>query len=98
MVECPSRLLLVTEDAGKGLLGHPAVLELAEHELVVPGQQRAAGVTVVLGRQRLLVDEREEVVDEDGGLGSDGGGSLAVGKAGCVAEGKYIGVSSISYG
>ena len=37
--------MLAAEDALEGLLGYAAVLELAEHELPVASQQRAAGVT-----------------------------------------------------
>lgn len=93
MVEQLVRNLLAAQHPRKGLLDHAAVLELAQHELVVARQQRAAGVAVVLGLVgRRAADGREEVVDQDGRLAGDGRGRLAVGEAGRVSEGEYIGV------
>lgn len=79
MVEHPPGLCLVPQHVRERLLGHTAVLELAEHELIVASEEGAAGVAVVFGLGLLAIYDGEEVVDEDGCLRCDGGGSLAVG-------------------
>lgn len=81
-----------TRDLGERLIGDTAVLELAEHELVVACQQRARGVAGVAGLELLAADGGQQVVDQDGGLGADGGCGLGVGQRGGVTDGEDVGV------
>lgn len=75
------RRLLTPEDPSKSLLRHTSILELAEHELVVTRQKRAARVTVIGGFGFLAGHRREEVVNHDGNLCRDCRRRLAVRQA-----------------
>lgn len=88
VIEDSPRLLLAAKDARESLLGHAAILELTQHELVVAGEKRAAGVAVILGHGCLVLAGQggDQVVDEDGRLGGDGSSSLAVREARCVTK------------
>lgn len=94
VVEQPAGHVLAADagDAGKGLVRDAAVLELAEHELVVARQQGARGVARVAGGELLAADGGQQVVDQDGGLRRDGGGRLGVGQRRGVADGEDVGV------
>jgi hypothetical protein len=91
VVKGPPGLLLTAKDAGKGLLGDAAVLELAQHELVVAGEQGAAGVAVVGGAAFPAGQRGGKVLYQHGGLRRNGRGRLAVGQAGGVADGEDVG-------
>lgn len=93
VVKGAARLDLVdAEPAVKRLLGNAAVLELGEEDLAVLGQERARGVAVVHGVGVLALRRPQQVADEDGGLGGDGGGRLGRRQAGGVAGGPHVGV------
>lgn len=92
VVEQLPRHILATDTRklGEGLLGHTAVLEFAEHQLVVAGQKGARCVAAVAGVELLAADGSEQVVHEHRCLRCDGGGGLGVGQRGGVAEGEDI--------
>lgn len=94
MVEHPPGHVLAADagDLGKGLVGHAAVLELAEHQLVVARQQRARRVARVAGLELLAADGGQQVVDQDGRLRADGRRGLGVGQRRGVADGEDVGV------
>lgn len=92
MVERPARDILAadTRNLGKRLVGNTAVLELAQHQLVMTGQEGARGVAGVAGLQLFPANHGEQVVNEDGRLGADGGRGLGVGKRRRVTDGEDI--------
>lgn len=94
VVEHPPGHILASDagNLGERLIRNTAVLELAEHELVVARQQGARGVAGVAGLQLLAADGGQQVVNQDGGLGADGGRGLGVGQRGGVTDGEDVGV------
>lgn len=90
VIEDAHGLILAAEDVGKRLLGHAAVLELAEHQLVVACQQRAAGVAIVRGLERPTLSRRQQVVHEHGRLRRDRRRRLAVRQARRVAYREHV--------
>src|SRR5690606_18082510 len=79
-----------SDEAGEG--GHQVVLviELYQHRLAQPGDQRAGGITGVQGGGRLAAELGEQMVDRHRYLPLDAGGSLALGHPGNIADAEYV--------
>lgn len=58
---------------GESFGGVSVVVEFREHHFTVACDEGAGGVAIVGGGEFVVASEREEVLDEDGGLFSDGG-------------------------
>ena len=91
-VHAPALLRLVERER---LLRVLVVVELGQHQLAVAGHQRAGGVAVVPGRERLAPHGRDQVPDHHGGLLADRRPGLRGGQVAGVAQAEDVRIAGV---